>query len=64
MLADKFDFGFAGDWMRRDLGIALAEAERIGARLDVAALVDRYYAELQEMGGGRCDTSSLIRRLR
>ncbi len=64
MLADKFDFGFAVDWMRKDLGIALAEAERIGARLDVAALVDRYYAELQQMGGGRGDTSSLIRRLR
>ncbi len=64
MLADEFDFGFAVDWMCKDLGIALAEAERIGARLDVAALVDRYYAELQEMGGGRSDTSSLIRRLR
>jgi 3-hydroxyisobutyrate dehydrogenase-like beta-hydroxyacid dehydrogenase len=64
MLADQFDFGFAVDWMRKDLGIALAEAERIGARLDVAALVDAYYAELQEEGGGRNDTSSLIRRLR
>jgi 3-hydroxyisobutyrate dehydrogenase len=64
MLADEFDFGFAVDWMCKDLGIALAEAERIGARLDVTALVDRYYAELQESGGGRCDTSSLIRRLR
>jgi 3-hydroxyisobutyrate dehydrogenase-like beta-hydroxyacid dehydrogenase len=64
MLANEFDFGFAVDWMCKDLGIALAEAERIGARLDVTALVDRYYAELQEMGGGRGDTSSLIRRLR
>jgi 3-hydroxyisobutyrate dehydrogenase-like beta-hydroxyacid dehydrogenase len=64
MLADKFDFGFAVDWMCKDLGIALAEAERIGAQLDVTALIDRYYAELQEMGGGRSDTSSLIRRLR
>jgi 3-hydroxyisobutyrate dehydrogenase len=50
--------------MCKDLGIALAEAERIGAKLDVTALVNRYYAELQESGGGRCDTSSLIRRLR
>jgi len=64
MLAGKFDFGFAVDWMRKDLGIALAEAERIGAQLDVTALIDRYYAELQEMGGGRSDTSSLITRLR
>jgi 3-hydroxyisobutyrate dehydrogenase-like beta-hydroxyacid dehydrogenase len=63
-LAGKFDFGFAVDWMRKDLGIALAEAERIGARLDVTALIDRYYAEVQEMGGGRSDTSSLITRLR
>jgi 3-hydroxyisobutyrate dehydrogenase-like beta-hydroxyacid dehydrogenase len=64
MLADEFDFGFAVDWMRKDLAIALAEAERIGARLDVTALVDRYYAEVQERGGGRSDTSSLITRLR
>ena len=64
MLADEFDFGFAVDWMRKDLRIALAEAERIGARLDVTALVDRYYAEVQERGGGRSDTSSLITRLR
>jgi 3-hydroxyisobutyrate dehydrogenase len=64
MLADKFDFGFAVDWMRKDLKIALAEAERIGAKLDVAALVDSYYAEVQEMGGSRSDTSSLITRLR
>jgi 3-hydroxyisobutyrate dehydrogenase-like beta-hydroxyacid dehydrogenase len=64
MLADKFDFGFAVDWMRKDLGIALAEAERIGAKLDVTALVDRYYAEVQEAGGRRFDTSSLITWLR
>jgi 3-hydroxyisobutyrate dehydrogenase len=64
MLAEKFDFGFAVDWMRKDLGIALAEAERIGARLDATALIDGYYAEVQEMGGGRSDTSSLITRLR
>ena len=64
MLAGKFDFGFAVDWMRKDLGIALAEAERIGARLDVTALVDRYYAEVQAMGGGSSETSSLITRFR
>jgi 3-hydroxyisobutyrate dehydrogenase-like beta-hydroxyacid dehydrogenase len=64
MLAGKFDFGFAVDWMRKDLGIALAEAERVGAKLEVTALVDRYYAEVQEMGGRRWDTSSLITRLR
>ena len=64
MLAGKFDFGFAVDWMRKDLGIALAEAERIGAQLDVTALIDRYYAEVQEMGGSRSDTSSLITRLK
>ncbi len=64
MLADKFDFGFAVDWMRKDLKIALAEAERVGAKLDVAALIDSYYAEVQEKGGGRNDTSSLITRLR
>lgn len=64
MLAGKFDFGFAVDWMRKDLGIALAEAERIGAKLEATALVDRYYAEVQEKGGGRSDTSSLITRLR
>ena len=64
MLAGEFDFGFAVDWMCKDLGIALAEAERIGARLDVTELIGRYYAEVQEMGGGRSDTSSLITRLR
>jgi 3-hydroxyisobutyrate dehydrogenase len=64
MLAGKFDFGFAVDWMRKDLGIALAEAERVGAQLDGTALIDRYYAEVQESGDGRSDTSSLITRLR
>lgn len=63
MLADKFDFGFAVDWMRKDLGLCLDEARRNGALLPVAALVDQFYAELQTMGGGRWDTSSLIRRL-
>ncbi len=64
MLAGKFDFGFAVDWMRKDLGIALAEAERIGAQLEVTALVDRFYAEVQAAGGSRSDTSSLITRLK
>jgi 3-hydroxyisobutyrate dehydrogenase len=64
MLADKFDFGFAVDWMRKDLGLVLAEARRNGAQLPVTALVDQFYAELQALGGGRWDTSSLLRRLR
>jgi 3-hydroxyisobutyrate dehydrogenase len=64
MVADKFDFGFAVDWMRKDLGLVLAEARRNGARLPVTALVDQFYADLQQMGGGRWDTSSLIRRLK
>ena len=64
MLADEFEFGFAVDWMRKDLGYAMDEAERNGAEIPVAELVDRFYAEIQAMGGGRWDTSSLIRRLR
>jgi 3-hydroxyisobutyrate dehydrogenase len=63
MVADKFDFGFAVDWMRKDLGICLAEARRNGAHLPVTALVDQFYSEVQKMGGGRFDTSSLIKRL-
>ena len=63
MINGEFDFGFAVDWMRKDLGIALAEAERLGAKLDMAKLIDSYYAEVQEMGGKRWDTSSLIARL-
>jgi 3-hydroxyisobutyrate dehydrogenase-like beta-hydroxyacid dehydrogenase len=63
MAADKFDFGFAVDWMRKDLRIALAEARANGARLPATALVDQFYADVQAMGGGRWDTSSLIRRL-
>ncbi len=59
----KFDFGFAVDWMRKDLGICLAEARRNGAKLPVTALVDQFYAEVQAMGGKRWDTSSLIARL-
>jgi 3-hydroxyisobutyrate dehydrogenase-like beta-hydroxyacid dehydrogenase len=64
MIDDKFDFGFAVDWMRKDLGIALEEARHNGARLPVTALVDQFYADIQAMGGKRNDTSSLIRRLR
>ena len=64
MVADKFDFGFAVDWMRKDLGLVLDEARRNGARLPVTALVDQFYADLQNMGGGRWDTSSLVKRLK
>jgi 3-hydroxyisobutyrate dehydrogenase-like beta-hydroxyacid dehydrogenase len=63
MDAGKFDFGFAIDWMRKDLGICLDEAKRNTARLPVTALVDQFYADVQAMGGGRFDTSSLIARL-
>ena len=63
MLEGRFDFGFAVDWMRKDLGIALAEARRNGTALPATALVDQLYAEVQAMGGGRWDTSSLIARL-
>jgi 3-hydroxyisobutyrate dehydrogenase len=59
----KFDFGFAVDWMRKDLGIIMDEAKRNGAKMDVAALIDTYYAEVQRTGGGRWDTSALITRL-
>ena len=64
MVADKFDFGFAVDWMRKDLGLVLEEAKRNGARVPVTALVDQFYADVQAMGGKRFDTSSLIKRLR
>jgi 3-hydroxyisobutyrate dehydrogenase/2-hydroxy-3-oxopropionate reductase len=63
MVADKFDFGFAVDWMRKDLGLVMEEAKRNGARLPVTALVDQFYADVQQMGGKRWDTSSLIKRL-
>src|ERR1700674_3202464 len=63
MIANKFDFGFAVNWMRKDLSICLAEARRTGAHLPVAALVDQFYSEVQKMGGGRWDTSSLLARL-
>ena len=64
MVADKFDFGFAVDWMRKDLGLVLDEAKRNGARLPVTALVDQFYADVQHRGGRRWDTSSLIKRLK
>ena len=64
MVADKFDFGFAVDWMRKDLGLVIDEAKRNGARVPVTALVDQFYADVQAMGGKRFDTSSLIKRLR
>jgi 3-hydroxyisobutyrate dehydrogenase-like beta-hydroxyacid dehydrogenase len=63
MIDDRFDFGFAVDWMRKDLGLVLDEARRIGARVPVTALVDQFYADVQAMGGRRWDTSSLIKRL-
>jgi 3-hydroxyisobutyrate dehydrogenase-like beta-hydroxyacid dehydrogenase len=64
MVDDKFDFGFAVDWMRKDLGLTLDEAEKNGAQLELTRLVDGYYAEVQAMGGNRWDTSSLIARLK
>jgi 3-hydroxyisobutyrate dehydrogenase-like beta-hydroxyacid dehydrogenase len=63
MLNDEFEFGFAVDWMRKDLGICIDEAERNGAELPITRIVNDYYGEVQAMGGGRWDTSSLIRRL-
>jgi 3-hydroxyisobutyrate dehydrogenase-like beta-hydroxyacid dehydrogenase len=63
MVEGRFDFGFAVDWMRKDLGLVLDEARRNGARLPVTALVDQFYADVQRLGGARWDTSSLIRRL-
>ena len=64
MIAEQFEFGFAVDWMRKDLGLVLEEARRNGAQLPVTALVDQFYADIQAMGGRRWDTSSLIRRLK
>ena len=63
MIADEFEFGFAVDWMRKDLGICLDEAKANGMTLPVTALVDQFYGDVQKMGGGRWDTSSLLRRL-
>jgi len=64
MIDDKFDFGFAVDWMRKDLGLVLDEGRRNGAHLPVTALVDQFYGDVQALGGSRWDTSSLIKRLR
>ena len=64
MIAGEFDFGFAVDWMRKDLGIAIAAAEKVGAPVPVTQLVDGFYADVQNLGGRRWDTSSLIQRLR
>jgi 3-hydroxyisobutyrate dehydrogenase/2-hydroxy-3-oxopropionate reductase len=64
MVADKFDFGFAVDWMRKDLGLVMDEAKRNGARVPVTALVDQFYGDVQGLGGSRWDTSSLIKRLK
>ena len=64
MIDDKFDFGFAVDWMRKDLKIAMDAAKNNGSILPITEVVDKYYAEVQAMDGNRWDTSSLIRRLR
>ena len=64
MVDDKFDYGFAVDWMRKDLGICLDEAKNNGAPLPVTEVVDKFYGDVQELGGGRWDTSSLIKRFR
>ena len=64
MIDDQFDFGFAVDWIRKDLGLVLDEARRNGARVPVTALVDQFYADVQKLGGNRWDTSSLIKRLK
>jgi 3-hydroxyisobutyrate dehydrogenase-like beta-hydroxyacid dehydrogenase len=64
MVDDQFDFGFAVDWMRKDLGLVFDEAKRNGAVLPVTQMVDQFYGEVQDMGGNRWDTSSLIKRLK
>ena len=63
MLAGEYDFGFSVDWMSKDLGIALDEAKNNGATLPMTATVDQYYADVQALGGGRYDTSSLLARI-
>jgi 3-hydroxyisobutyrate dehydrogenase len=63
MAEDSFDFGFAVDWMRKDLGLAIEEARAIGATLPITAMIDQFYADVQHMGGGRQDTSAIIRRI-
>ena len=64
MIDDKFEFGFAVDWMRKDLKIALEEAKKNNSLLPITEIVDQYYGDVQKLGGNRWDTSSLIRRLR
>jgi 3-hydroxyisobutyrate dehydrogenase len=64
MIDDKFDFGFAVDWMRKDLNIALEEAKKNNSLLPITEIVDQYYADVQKLGGNKWDTSSLIKRLR
>jgi 3-hydroxyisobutyrate dehydrogenase-like beta-hydroxyacid dehydrogenase len=64
MARDEYEFGFAVDWMRKDLNIALETARELEARLPLTALVDQFYADVQSLGGGRWDTSSLLRRLK
>jgi 3-hydroxyisobutyrate dehydrogenase len=64
MARDEYEFGFAVDWMRKDLNIALETARELDARLPLTALVDQFYADVQSLGGGRWDTSSLLRRLK
>jgi 3-hydroxyisobutyrate dehydrogenase and related beta-hydroxyacid dehydrogenases len=64
MIDDKFDFGFAVDWMRKDLKIAMDESKKNNSPLPITEIVDRYYEDIQKMGGNRWDTSSLIKRLR
>ena len=64
MIDDKFDFGFAVDWMRKDLSIALEEAKKNNSLLPITEIVDQYYADVQKLGGNKWDTSSLIKRLR
>ena len=64
MIENKFEFGFAVDWMRKDLRIALEESKKNNSSLPVTELVDKYYGEIQQMGGNRWDTSSLIKRFR
>jgi 3-hydroxyisobutyrate dehydrogenase len=63
MAEDKFDFGFAVDWMRKDLGLAFEEARAVGATLPITAIIDQFYADVQNMGGGRLDTSAIVKRL-
>ena len=63
MAKDEFEFGFAVNWMRKDLGIALQAGRELGAKMPLTALVDQFYADVQAQGGGRWDTSSLLRRL-